>query len=61
MVSSESLLFQLTRLSVAQTNTLDDVRLTRITVVVILNLCIVLLAARATLLPYAMEVATDIH
>jgi hypothetical protein len=55
MVSSESLLFQLT------TNTLDDVRLTRITVVVILNLCIVLLAARATLLPYAMEVATDIH
>lgn len=61
MVSSESLLSLLTELSVAQTNTFDDSRLTLIAMIVILNLCIILLAARATLLPYAVEVPTNIH
>jgi hypothetical protein len=61
MVSSESLLSLLTRLSVAPVEILDDFRLTWIAMVVILNLCVVLLAARATLLPYAVEVATNIH
>jgi hypothetical protein len=61
MVSSESLLSLLTRLSVAQVETLEDFKLTWIAMVVILDLCIVLLAARATLLPYAVEVPTNIH
>jgi hypothetical protein len=61
MVSSESLLSLPTRLSVAQVETLEDFKLTWIAMVVILDLCIVLLAARATLLPYAVEVPTNIH